>query len=372
MPLEMVTTAPRMAALFKELSRHGRIALDTESNGFHRYPERVCLVQLATPSGVHLIDPLVVDDMGALGEMLANEAIQKVLHAADYDIRSLDRQWGFRIRGLYDTSIAARFSGLNRLGLATVIQDVLGVVTSKDKRQQRSDWSLRPLSDRALEYAADDVRYLFDLQEVLAKRLETLGRTEWVAEECARLAEIRYSAPQVETAFLSAKGGGVLDGRGLAILKALFAFREAEARRRGRPPFRILPDSTLLFLAANPAADLAEVSGLGRGALQRIGKGLGLALRDGMRAPPVRRPKRPRETSAPREAAVLKELKACRTEEGTRLGLDPALLWPAPSLERLARTSGTLEAELNAPEVRAWQRRHLGPSLRACLARMNR
>ena len=367
-PFELVTDAPRLASVLQALSRDRRIVLDTESDGFHRYPEQLCLIQLAIQDRLYIVDPLAIGDMGPLGQVLGDEGIEKVLHAADYDIRCLDREWGFRIRNLYDTSIAARFTGMNKLGLATVVQELLGSTPPKEKRLQRADWSLRPLSAEALEYAAGDVRYLLALRELLGERLESLGRTEWVAEECARLAEVRHTAPDMETAFLSMKGSGVLDGKGLAVLKALCAFREAEARSRGVPPFRVLADKTLLILAGDPAVDMDTVPGLSRGVLRRMGRGLHRALGEGINAPRVRRPRKARVLPVAGEAERLQGLKAWRSNEGERLGLDPALLWPMPSLERLARAPETLEAELGAPEVRRWQGRHIAPALRAYLA----
>ena len=367
-PAEVVTDAPRLAAVLQAMSGERRIALDTESNGFHRYPERLCLVQLATGHGLYIVDPLTIDDVAPLGRVLGDAAVEKIVHAADYDIRSLDRQWGFCIRNLFDTSIAARFTGMNRLGLGTIVEELLGNTMPKEKRLQRADWGLRPLSAEALEYAAGDVRYLFSLRDLLGERLESLGRTEWVAEECARLAEVRHSAPDMETAFLSMKGSGVLDDKGLAVLKALFAFREAEARRQGVPPFRVLPEKTLLVLAGDPAVDMDTVPGLTRGVLRRIGGGLHRALGEGINAPRLHRPRKPRVHPMMGEVERIKGLKEWRSKEGERLELDPSLLWPMPSLERLARAPETLDAEVNAPEVRQWQRRHIAPALGAYLA----
>ena len=365
----MVADAIQLGSLLTEVSRYPRIALDTESNGFHRYPEKVCLIQVATPVGLYLIDTLAIEDLSPLGDVLADDTIEKIFHAADYDIRSLDRQWGFRVRNLYDTSIAARFTGLSRLGLGSVIQETFGIELPKEKRLQRADWSIRPLSLEALEYAASDIRHLLELREVLGQRLETLGRTEWVAEESARLAEVRHTPADPETAFLSMKGSGALDGRGLAVLKALDSFREVEARRRGVPPFRVFADKTLLTLASDPAADLDTVPGLSRGVLRRMGRGLYTALGVGVNAPRVRRPPSgPRVVPVAGEPERLKALKAWRIEEGKRLELDPSVLWPLISLERLARAPESLEAEVEATEVRDWQRRHIALYLRASAA----
>ena len=188
--------------------------------------------------------------MSPLGEVLANPGVETVLHSGDHDIRSLDRDWGFHVGNLFDTSIAAAFVGSERLGLASTLQDFLEVTIPKEKNIQRSDWSVRPLSDEALAYAAGDVRHLFGLRERLVARLRALDRIHWVREECDRLAEIRYNPPDPELAVFAVRGSRELDGSGLAILKALMEYRERHALRLGRPHFRVIPDGTLVSLAA--------------------------------------------------------------------------------------------------------------------------
>ncbi|MEE9285460.1 MAG: ribonuclease D, partial [Dehalococcoidia bacterium] len=286
---QLVTDGRTLTDLIKTLRREPSVAVDIESNGFHRYPERVCLVQLASRNECYIVDPLAIDDMAPLGRLLEDESIQKVLHGPDYDLRSLDREWGFRIRNLYDTSVAAHLVGLERRGLAAASEHFLGVILKKEKRLQRADWSLRPLSQAALSYAANDVAYLLQLRDAIVARLASLGRTDWALEESARLEGLRYAAPEPpERAYLSMKGSRALDGRGLAVLKELVVLREREARRLGRPPFRVLSDRPLLFLAANPRADLAQTPGVGAPALRRMGNGIRKALKDGMASDPVK------------------------------------------------------------------------------------
>ena len=235
---EIVTTGQRLDEIVAAGSQHPRVAIDIESNGFFRYPERVCLIQLAVGDSVFLIDPLAVPDVTPLGKLIGDSAVEKVLHSGDYDIRSLDRDYGFRVRNLFDTSIAAAFVGSTSLGLAAVLQEYLGVEVGKSKRLQRSDWSIRPLNAEAREYAAQDVRHLAPLRATLGERLAALGRLDWVDEECERLAGVRYQPPDREWSFASMKGSRVLDGRGLAVLRSLHRFREQEAVRRDRAAFQ--------------------------------------------------------------------------------------------------------------------------------------
>lgn len=369
LPVEVISRLAQLDAAVQCMASSQTIVLDTESNSFHRYPEQLCLIQIATRHKVYIIDTISLKKLDPLKDVLADSSIKKVIHGADYDIRSLDRHYGFRIRNLFDTSIAARFTGITQFGLAALTRDLLGITIDKSKRLQRADWGRRPLSAEALEYAASDVRHLFALRETLDKRLQTLGRTAWVAEECARIEEVRYTAPNLETAYLSIKGSKDLDGRGLAVLQKLFLFREEEALRQHRPPFFVVPHDTLIFMAANPGMDLSEVPGLGHAGLTRFGQGLQQALRNGMTAPPIQRPRHIKVARASEEQSrLLSRLKVWRTSLGSKLSLDPSLLWPAASLERLARAPDTLSIELTSENILYWQRDVIASSLQACLS----
>ena len=366
--IELMTTSDQVSDLTRILSHESCIAIDTESNSRHRYPERVCLVQVATTSKVYLIDTIAVDDMRPIGEVFADDTVVKVIQAADNDIRCLDREWGFRLRNLFDTSIAARFVGMKQTGLSALIEVLLGVHVPKDAHIQRSDWSNRPLSQQALDYAATDVRYLMNIQTSLEVRLRALSRYSWVSEECARLEDIRYAAPDPETAFLSLKGSHRLAGQEKAVLKRLFMVREAEARRRNLPPYYVLTHEILIHLASNPAADLAQLPALKRQVDSRFGELLRAALHKGMADPPISVPMRHSiERATPVENDRLQMLKKWRANLGTQLSIDPALVWPMASLERLGKAPHTLDAELQSPEVRQWQREQFATSLGASL-----
>jgi len=369
LPVEIVSRPAQLDVAVQEIAESRAIVLDTESNSFHHYPEQICIVQIATCHKVYIIDTISLKALDPLKEVLIDDSIKKVIHGADYDVRSLDRHYGFRIRNLFDTSIAARFIGITQFGLAALTRDLLGIIINKSKRLQLADWGRRPLSAEALEYAATDVRHLLTLREVLDQRLRTLGRTAWVAEECARIEEVRYTTPNLETAYLSVKGAKDLDGHGLAVLQSLFRFREEEARHQHRPPFMILPNASLIFLSTNPEASLSEVPGLGQTGLKRFGQGLQQALHNGITASPVHRPRLIKAVRASKEQIQrLSRLKEWRTSLGSSLSLDPSLLWPLTSLERLAKAPDTLSVELTSDEIRRWQRDVVASSLQACLS----
>ena len=367
-PIELLTSSDQVSDLARILLQERCIAVDTESNSRHKYPERVCLIQVAASSKVYLIDPLAVDDMRPLGEVLADETVLKLMQGAEYDVRCLDREWGFRIRNLFDTSIAARFAGMSQSGLSALIEDLLGLKIPKLARIQKGDWSRRPLSQEALDYAATDVWHLQSIQKALETRLQTLERSAWVSEECARLEEIRYVAPDLGTAFLSLKGSRRLDGRAKAVLKRLFTLREAEARRRNRPPYYVLPHETLVHLAFNPAADLAQLPSLRGRADSRFGRLLRATLHKGLADPPISSPIRYRiPPVTPIELECLQMLKKWRVNLGRQLSIDPALVWPRVSLERIAKAPRALGAELQSLEVRQWQREQFATLLGASL-----
>ena len=354
-----------------------RVALDLESNGFHRYPERVCLVQVAVAGGVYLIDPLAVRDISPLGDLLAAPSVEKIFHSADYDVRSLDRDWSFRVSPLFDTNIAAAFVGHSSLGLAALLKECLNVEVSKTRKLQRADWAIRPISSELRAYAAEDVRHLDRLATLLRERLAESGRTEWVKEECERLSNVVYVPPDSENAFLSVKGSRDLDGRGLAILRSLYSFREREATRRDRPPFKIFSNATMVALAADPQADLHAVKGIGRYAFGRGASGICRALREGMGAAPVERRQlvssdgvrisAKERRSARKRLGVLKQW---RLELARSLGLGVGLVWSAASLERISLDPARLDDEMTDPIVRQWQRRELGDSLSALVERL--
>lgn len=370
---EVIADEAGFGRAMSEISRARRIGLDLESNGFFRYPEQVCLIQISTPRDVFVIDPLALEDMKPLGDVLAKKRIETVLHAGSHDVLSLHRDWDMRIENLFDTNIAAAFVGMSRLGLANVLEEELGVDIPKEKRIQRSDWSNRPLSRKALDYAANDVRYLHELRDNLGKKLRKLGREEWVKEECQRLSRMRYEPPDPEMAVFNVKGWRSLDDRGLAILKSLVEYREDHAVRMGRPHFRVIPDMALVTLADKPNSDLRRVRGLGNFARGSHARGIRKAIAEGKSAKPPKRPIQPRQPRIPRgqrEAISrrLATLKQWRIAQGKDLSLDPALLWPMRSLQRIAREPDKLESEMQDSEIRRWQRKEFGKSLRRALA----
>ena len=325
MTYTLVTEAAQFHDVCAALARERRIAVDTEADSMHHYPERVCLVQVATPEHTYLLDPLALRDLSPLSDALGDRRVLKLLHGADYDLRGLNRDWGLTFAGLFDTYIAARFLGMERVGLAALLEELLAVEIPKDRRIQRADWSKRPLDDVALQYAAADVCHLFALHDAMADKLRLLGRLPWVAEECERLCEVRHTPQDLTETVLSQSSARKFDGRQLAVLLALYRHRENEARRLDRPPSHVLPPAALTAIAAEPRARLEDVDGLTPRQVKRFGRTVRAAVREGLNGPPLVRPRTDDSAATQADAgagaaAARAEGVAQRAGEGPRHG----------------------------------------------------
>ena len=363
----LVTKYPQFLDLCNTLERCDRIAIDTEADSMHHYPERVCLVQVATPQSTYLLDPLALVDLSPLGPVIVNPRVVKLLHGADYDVRGLNRDWGLTFTNLFDTHIAARFLGLERVGLAALLLDLLGIDIPKDRRIQRADWSKRPLDDRALEYAAADVCHLFNLHDILTERLRELGRMEWVREECERQCEVRHTPQDLRDFVLALPESRKLDSRHRAVLLALYRYREEQARRLDRPPSHVLPPEALAAVATDPAAPLESHPTLNTKLARRFGRDIRAVVNEGLSGPSLERPAPtmpPRGRPTQAQTRKLAALKTWRNVEAQTLGVHVSLVWPMRSLERLAREPQSFPEELHSPEVREWQRERFQSSLK--------
>ena len=368
-PADYIASADAAERLFREFGNISLLAVDTEAASFHRYHDRVFLLQISTRSRTAIIDPLAVKELPHLGAVLADRSIEIVFHDADYDLRILDRDYGFRATRLFDTRLAAQLLNEPGIGLAALLEKYLGV--RLDKRHQRADWSMRPLTPDMLEYAASDTRHLPVLRDLLRERLEALGRWSWAEEEFRLLEGLRWTPPgPAEEAYLRLKGARALKGTGLAILRALYAWREEAARRLDRATFRVMSNETLLAIAEASPADVAAlrmIKGISPDVATRRGQELLAAVRAGLETPPDSLPVFERSRRSPRDPefeAAVERLKAVRNSAATRLDLATGVLCPNGTLEVIARARPQSLAELaELPGVRRWQVEILGRDL---------
>ena len=346
----------------------GPLAMDTEADSFHHFREKICLIQLSFGSSDVLLDPLAKIDLAPLAAPLSDPAVTTVLHGADYDLRLLDKGGALKVRGLFDTMIAARLVGESSFGLSSLLERHAGVLL--DKRFQRADWSQRPLTEEMKRYAVLDTRHLLDLAELLRGRLQALGRLEWAEEEFGRLEQVRWGGERDATeAWLRVKGVRKLPRDRLALLRELAVLREERARERDRPLFRVLRDEVLLDLARRaPVSDreLEAVRGLPRSWRGgEAARALLSAVRRAGELPPDAWPEfpapAPRRASDPALVDRVRQLRDLRDALAGRLGLEPSMVAPRALLEKLARAEidGTSPAEL--PELRRWQLQLLKP-----------
>ena len=285
-----IRDAAGVAAVVDEARAHGRAAIDLEFMWERTYAPVACLAQVATPAAVHLVDPIDGAPLLPVAELVADPAVEVVMHAPSADLTLLGMAYGLRPARLRDVQITAGFVGLGAgQGLGTLLERVLGV--RLDKGERYTDWTRRPLSAAQLEYAGGDVAHLLELHDELWRRAEALGRSEWVAEEHER----RYGAearlvPDPALAWRRVKGQGRLSGRDRAVLASLAAWREEEARRRDKPASWVVPDRTLVEIARRRPADRRALEAE-RGLPDRVrggtAEGLLAALRAGEAAPPM-------------------------------------------------------------------------------------
>ncbi len=369
MNVHLIADAHAARSVAEELASRSPLALDCEAAGYHRYSDRLCLVQLSAPGDTWLIDTLAFDAGGMLRSPLEDPGREIIMHGASYDLRLLSRDLRIRVRGVFDTQVAAALLGEAALGLSALLERLLGV--HLPKKYQRADWAKRPLPPEMLEYAAADTRYLAALADILRARLEEKERLAWASEEFRRLERTASKRgdpdPDPATALKNARH---LAPRALQRLRALWTWRDEIARRKDRAPFRVAGDDVLLKLAETPPRSIRE---LGR----RPGLSPVLARTDGGRffehldradsipeariAPRRRR----REGSFPRLSPETeeraRELRAARVRRARELGLDPGLLLPNKTIMEIVRANpGSPEELARVPQMRAWQVNVLG------------
>lgn len=241
------------------LAESSYVAIDTESNSFYAYFERVCLIQISVGEGDFVLDPFAIPDVSPLGEILENENIEKIFHAASNDLIGLKRDLKCCAKNIFDTAIAAKLLGRKKLGLASILSDTFGV--SLNKKWQRYNWARRPLQPEQISYARLDTHYLIPLRNLLAEELTARGLWQEAKEAfekiCTQEVQERVFQPN---GFVHIKGAHSLNSRSKQTLKDLYRYREQEAKRRNRAPFRVLSNETLVRLALSPPSNMQELT----------------------------------------------------------------------------------------------------------------
>jgi ribonuclease D len=364
---------PRQVELFlDDISGIRELALDTEGASFHRFIDRIYLLQITTRERSAVIDPLPIGAPARLGEILADGSVEVVFHDADYDLRLLHQDYGWHVNNIFDTRIAAQLLGIKSFGLAALLEQFFGV--KLDKKHQRADWSLRPLTQGMLDYAAQDTRHLLDLRDELRTRLEKLGRLDWAREEFGRLEGTKWEDEDESQNFLRIKGARDLSRRELALLRELVPWRDGVAREIDRATFRVMGNEVLLEIARTAPQDvkqLAKLKGMPRGILERGGAAILGAVKRGLEVAEDRLPRFPKAPKWERQEdfeQVVGKLKSVRDSAATRLSLDPGVLCSRERLEAIARRRPSHLRDLeDVPGLRRWQIAEMGEEFVAAL-----
>jgi ribonuclease D len=347
----VIDTQQKLAAFLPNLHAAAWVAVDTEADSLHAYPEKVCLIQISTVAGDELIDPLAEIELDQLLEALSGHEL--IMHGADYDLRLLEKHHQFVPSAVFDTMLAARLLGERQFSLSQLVEKYLGV--KLEKGPQKANWALRPLTERMERYARNDTRYLKPLADKLKPELEAKGRLAWHRESCARLiAESTQRRTADPDSIWRVKGSRLLGRPALAILRELWQWREAEAIAANRPPFFVLSHEAMVAIAAATASRRPIESLLPKRFSDRRRAGLAEAVTFGRKVSPDKQPQLPEHTGRrPTEAERKRffELQKRRDARAAELGIDPTLIASRAVLSELARNW-----DRHVPELMSWQR----------------
>jgi ribonuclease D len=361
---ELITSADRLAQFADSLRDEPLLAVDTESNSMYAYREQVCLIQISTPRGDTLLDPIALGDLRVLSPVFASPRTEHIFHAAEYDLICLKRDYGFQFASLFDTMVAARILGWKQVGLGSILQDKFGV--TMNKKFQRADWGARPLTEEMKRYAQLDTHFLIRLRTLLKEELIRMDRWEIAAEDFRRGVHVNGAEPvSKEDLCWRVNGSRDLSFAEMAVLQELCLYRDRAAERLNRPHFKVMSDSVLVALATRQPAsldDLRGVPGAGTWLLRNHGRGVLEAVRKGQAAKPLRPPRRARHSDE--YIARLDAMKNWRKKRAQQMAVESDVILPRDLLEAAVDANPRTAAELASllAEV-PWRLAHFGDEI---------
>ncbi len=364
----LISSNEELKNLCRYLETYKQIAMDLEADSMHHFKERVCLIQVADPKRHHLIDPLTISDFSPLKPICENPSITKIFHGADFDIRSIDRDFGIKIDNLFDSEIACRFLGIQKRSLAALLKKHFNL--NLDKRFQKTDWSQRPLSKQMIEYSLNDVAYLIELSEILKKKLIDVGRLEWAMEEFKLQTEVRYDGHEDTPLFMKFKGAGKMGKESLAILESLLQMRVKIAKEKNLPLFKIMSAESITTMTLRKPQSINELKQsnalspkqltmYGDKCIKAILKGVALS-KDKMPSYPKKRMLES-QLASPEKISSLKNLREYMSE---KTGIEPGFLLSNATIAAVAVAQPSSEEELlDINGTRRWQVELLGKDM---------
>ena len=345
-----------LSSFVRDLDRAEWVAMDTEADSLHAYPEKLCLMQLSIPGNDVLVDPLAGMDLGEIFSILENKTL--IMHGADYDVRLLKMGHDFVPENIFDTMLAARLLGRRQFGLSHLTKEILGV--ELEKTSQKANWAKRPLTDEMSEYALNDTRHLQPLAAALKTELEAAGRIEWHSEECDRLVRdnSNISTPDPDKVW-RIKGSARLNSKSLGVLRELWLWREKEAKRRNRPPYFVLSPEVMIKIS-DATAQGAEIEQLLPGRIpEHRRREIRKCIKQAISCPseewpsPHKPPPRKHITSIQKQR--FEDLQKRRDCHADSLSIDPTIIASRATMVKLACGA---EGVLN--DVLPWQQELLG------------
>jgi len=331
----LITKQADLGRVVQELRTQPIVAVDTESNSLFAYREQVCLIQFSIPGSDYLVDPLALDNIVALGKIFSDPKIEKVFHAAEYDLLTLQRDFGFRFKNIFDTMAAARILGRKQVGLGSLLKDEFGV--ELEKKYQRANWGKRPLPKPMLEYASLDTHYLIRLRNLLAAELDKRKRWPIAKEDFSRLTQVNGKPPEPHGVDVW-RVSGVYDlkPQQVTILKYLAEYREERAKSLDRPLFKVIGDKTLVAIAEKSPETLEELSvlpGMTPGQVRRHGKAMLQAVWEGKKDDPTKRPRN--NYIDDRIINLIEALRNWRKQRARKIGVESDIVLPRDVMEKI-------------------------------------
>jgi len=338
---QFIDTHEKFKRIVQRLETEKTMAVDLEADSMYHYREKVCLLQISTQRFNAVIDPLAVADISLLAPLFRDNSVKKIFHGADYDIRSLHRDFKLEINNLFDTQLASMFAGSRQTGLSAVVKKYFN--TNLEKKYQKKDWSERPLPKNMMCYAASDTIHLIPLAEILTRELQNKGRLLWVLEECQYLSKVRHPPVNNAPLFIKFKGAGRLNSQRLNILEALLQLRDRIAARKNRPVFKVFNNHAIMEIVhTQPASrsQLIKMNVISSKQISMYAQAIIKTVKSAIQTPPQKRPTFPfKKTSpiSPRTHQRIDALKLWRDQKAQQLDLDASLICTKSLMTAIAK-----------------------------------
>ncbi len=373
---QLIESLPELKTVADLFKKEKAIAVDLEADSMYHFKEKVCLIQMATHEINVVIDPLKIHDLSPLRPLFENPSIKKIFHGADYDVRSLYRDFKININNLFDTQVACMFLGISETGLEAVVKKWFKVTL--DKKYQRKDWSKRPLSREMMTYAAKDTLYLIPLAKIFKEKLKKLGRLSWVNEECRYLSKVRPASANHEPLYLKFNGAGRLDSRSLAVLEALLQYRKMIAKKKDRQHLKIFGNKSLMKLRNIKPYNLKmmeKTKVLSPKQIKFHGDAVIDITKKTLKIPKGSLPVYPHKRTLPIHPQIPKRIKAIKAFRDTvadELKIDPSLLFNKAVLTAIAlKNPKDIKLFEGIKVIKNWQKNEFGEKIISILKMMD-